>query len=325
MLARGYKVEPLALQQCIVDRDEIPNFHSILWDEREAERKLTLLHRAEAYLAGEGAPALPRIPMSWIKAGSASQHAWKRTEGYARNDNVFLYDVAGKILAQICLEPILTNAGRRAQFLVFVDELLDWTFQEIVPPFAKSKRDHQGNTPFQWVFEFSAWCGKLCARLTPDEARSRVISRIWAQDTESALLMLHSLMHAFMIEAFLKPKEFDERPVTLWGELAEWLFACPEGRHNGKGDRLDREFSHCAFTILFCVAPDFSPLICGVDPGWPHLRLRVRDECDALFGCHNVLEEGRHIEARGADFAGRALYFNLGNGGDVGPHQFYLQ
>jgi len=53
--------------------------------------------------------------------------------------------------------------------------------------------------------------------------------------------------------------------------MAEWLFASPEWQHNGKGDHLDREFTSCAFTTLFCVAPDFSPLICGVDPGWPHL------------------------------------------------------
>jgi hypothetical protein len=262
----------LSLEQCIVDRDDIPDFHSILWDEREAERKLALLDGAEAYLAGKGAPVLPSIPMSWIKADPASQPAWERTGGYARNDTVFLYDVAAKIVAQICLEPILDDPCRRAQFLALVDELLEWTFQEIVPPFAKSKRDHEGNTPFEWVFDFSAWCGKLCAHLTPDEARSRVVSRIWAQDTESALFMLQSVMRAFMVEAFLKPKEIDEKLIALWGEMAEWLFACPEWEHNGKGNHLDREFTHCAFTTLFCVAGDFSPLICGVDPGWPHLR-----------------------------------------------------
>jgi hypothetical protein len=53
--------------------------------------------------------------------------------------------------------------------------------------------------------------------------------------------------------------------------MTEWLFANPEWVRNGKGDYLDREFTSCAFTTLFCVAPDFSPLICGIDPGWPHL------------------------------------------------------
>ena len=83
--------------------------------------------------------------------------------------------------------------------------------------------------------------------------------------------MLQSLMRSFMVEAFLKPKEISDELIALWAEMAEWLFASQEWRRNGKGDHLDREFTSCAFTTLFCVAPDFSPLICGVDPGWPHL------------------------------------------------------
>jgi hypothetical protein len=282
----------LALQQCVVERDEIPDYHSVLWDEREADHKLALLDRAEAYLVGNGAPVPPTIPMSWVKADPASQRAWRRTEGYARNETAFLWDVAGKILAQICLEPILRDAGRREQFLALVDQLLEWTFQEIVPPFAKSKRDHNGgNTPFEWVFEFSGWCGKLCAHLTRDEAKNRVISRIWTQDTESALLMLQSVMRAFMIEAFLKPEQIDDALIALWGEMAEWLFGSPEWRHNGKGDHLDREFTSCAFTTLFCVAGDFSPLICGVDPGWPHLRkfLPIIERAVCEFGINATL------------------------------------
>jgi hypothetical protein len=261
----------LAFHDCIVRSDEIPDFHTVVWDEREAERKLALLERAESYLAGRGAPVPPRIPMSWIKADKAALKTWKDTQGYERNETVFLYHIAEKLLPHICLEPILSEPRRREQFLTLVGELLTWTFQEIVPPFAQTRRDHGGNTPFEWVFAFSAWCGKLCAHLTRDEAKNLIIARIWSQDADSALLMLQSLMRAFMIEAFLKQKEIGDELVALWAEMVEWLFASPEWRHSGKGDHLDREFTYCAFTTLFCVAPDFSPLICGVDPGWPHL------------------------------------------------------
>jgi hypothetical protein len=172
-----------------------------------------------------------------------------------------------------------------------VDELLEWTFQELVPPFAKSKHDHNGNPPFEWVFDFSAWCGKLCAHLTTDEAMNRVISRIWAQDTDSALLMLQGVMRMFMFEAFLKPKDIDFGPVALWSEMGKWLFACPEWGHNAEGDHLDREFTSCAFTTLFCVTPDFSPPICGVDPGWPHLGkfLPIIERAVCEFGTNVTL------------------------------------
>jgi hypothetical protein len=281
----------LALQDCVVRSDKIPDFHAVIWDECEAERKLALMERAESYLAGHGAPVPPRIPMSWIKADRAAGKAWKDTQGYARNETVFLYHLAEKLLPHICLEPILAEPGRRQQFLALVGELLTWTFQEIVPPFAKTKRDHGGNTPFEWVFAFSAWCGKLCAHLARDEAKNLIITPIWAQDTDSALLMLQSLMRAFMIDAFLKPKVISDELVALWTEMADWLFASPEWNHNGKGDHLDREFTYCAFTTLFCVAPDFSPLICGVDPEWPHLSkfLPVIKRAICEFGTNTTL------------------------------------
>jgi hypothetical protein len=261
----------LALQECVVRSNEIPDFHSVVWDEREAERKLALLERAESNLAGNDAPVPPRIPMPWIMAEDVARKDLKKTQGYARNETVFLYHVAEKLFPHICLEPILADRRRRGEFLALVGELLTWTFQEIVPPFAKTKRDHGGRTPFEWVFTYSAWCGLLCAHLTRSEATNLIIAPIWAQDTDTALLMLQSLMRSFMVEAFLKPKEISDELIALWAEMAEWLFASQEWRRNGKGDHLDREFTSCALTTLFCVAPDFSPLICGVDPGWPHL------------------------------------------------------
>ena len=85
----------------------------------------------------------PRIPMSWIKADKPASKAWKDTQGYARNETVFLYHIAEKLLSHICLEPILAEPGRRQQFLALVSELLTWTFQEIVPPFAKTARSRR--------------------------------------------------------------------------------------------------------------------------------------------------------------------------------------
>jgi hypothetical protein len=261
----------LALHECVAQSGEIPDFHSIAWDEREAERKLALLERAEYHLAAHSVPEPPHIPMSWIKADKPARKAWKETHGYARNETIFLYHLAGKLLPTIHLKPILSDPDRRKQFLSLVGELLEWTFQEIVPPFAKRKRDYEGRTPFEWVYTFSAWCGVLCAHLTSDEAKNLIIAPIWARDIDTALMILQSLMRSFMIEAFLGEAEISDELVALWTEMAERLLQCPEWRHNGKGNHLDREFVACAFSTVFCAAPDFSPVICGIDRGWPHL------------------------------------------------------
>jgi hypothetical protein len=260
----------LAFQQCVVRRDDIPDYHSITWDRREAKRKLTLLDRAESSLSSQQTPSLPAIPLPWAKLANPSKRDLGEMKGYARNDVVFLYDLAGKVIPELCLESILNDLGRRAHFLAVVDGLLEYTFQEIVPPFAASKREYHGHTPFQWVYEFSAWCGKLMVHLTPSEAKG-ILARIWAKDTKTALLMIQSVMRLFMIRGFLMSTEVSDERIALWAEMVAWLFRCPEWVYNAERDHLDREFTYAAFTALFCVAPDFSPLICGIDPGWPHL------------------------------------------------------
>jgi len=75
----------------------------------------------------------------------------------------------------------------------------------------------------------------------------------------------------------------------LWRDITDWIFASrawhPDSEH------LDREFVTCAFAVLFCVAPDFSPLLCGVEPGWPHLAKfnSILERAVREFGRHHTL------------------------------------
>jgi hypothetical protein len=262
----------IAIRQCIVPIHEIPNSHSVIWDEREAASKLALIARAESLLETEDIGELPTIPMPWVKPDTPPPRARRETHGYERNETVFLDHLAKEILSRLYLEPLLSDPGRRRELLRLVRELLQRTIQEIVPPFVKSRRDRTSNVPFGWVFDFFSSCGKLCAYLTAEESKRESLTPIWAQDTDTALLMMQNLTRAFMIHAFLRPQEINCRQVALWSEIFEWLLATPEWKLARDRDRVDREFVSCAINILFCVAPDFSPLICGVDPGWPHLR-----------------------------------------------------
>jgi hypothetical protein len=117
-------------------------------------------------------------------------------DGYARNETVFLYDVAGKVLAQICLEPILGDVGRHEQFLALVDELLAWTFQEIVPPFAKSKRDHDGHTAVRMDVRLLFMVRQ--ALRASDARRGEEPHHLadMGANVDSALLMLRSVMRS---------------------------------------------------------------------------------------------------------------------------------
>lgn len=281
----------LGIRQCIVPAHKIPDYHSTQWDEQEAERMMELIERAERFIETGSKPELPGIPMPWVKSGMRSTLSHRDTKEYIKNDTVFLFHLAEKIIFQIVLDPIILKIEKRHSFLVLVSQLLDWTIQEIVPPFAISKRDYGGNAPYEWVFRFSSWCGKVCAHLSDTEVRKEILARIYASDNETALLIMQSLMLSFMIEALLDQLDISDSNTGLWQEMNAWVFDNPEWQ-NGKIDRhLDREFQSCAFTTLFCVAPGFSPLTCMANQGWTNLeKFKPFIERAVLeFGMHQTM------------------------------------
>ncbi|MBB6012368.1 hypothetical protein HNR59_001713 [Aquamicrobium lusatiense] len=282
----------IGLRQCVLDREEIPEFHSIAWDKREAARNLSLLERADTLLQSQVVTNLPDIPMPWIKTGQPVVRGNRETDGYDRNDTIFMFNLAEKILFKATFDPILNQGEMRPLFLRLLDQLMEWNIQEIVPPFATSRREHLGDhTPFEWVFGFSAWCGKVCSALTPEECRQVFLQRIFAQDNETALLVMQSLMRSFMINAFLVPSAIKDAHVALWKEMAEWVFSNPEWRHRERQQYLDREFQSCAQSLLFCMTPDFSPKICGIAPNWPHWGkfMPIIERAIREFGLHKSL------------------------------------
>ncbi len=173
-----------------------------------------------------------------------------------------------------------------------------------MPPFAKSSRDNLGgNTPFEWVFNFSAWCGKVFTKLTAVECRG-ILKRIVAQDNETALLIMQSLMRSFMIDAFLLSKEISNDHLLTWGDMTEWVFDNPEWKAATSRDYLDREFQSCALSVLFCAGSDFSPAICGVERGWNHWPkfLPIVERAVREFGLNKFLFHAVGVLLKGGGF-----------------------
>ena len=282
----------VALRQCVVADEQIPNYHSILFDAKEADFKEKLLAGAEAVAASGATRDLPTIPLPWIKSAGTQKPAHRDTKGYARNKTIFLHHLAAKVLFQTPLEPILADAPRRMKFLKTVGELLDWTLQEIIPPFADNRRNHGGHTPFEWVFGFADWCGRICAYLTPAEAHQAILDRTFSRDTDTALMIMQGVTKSFMIKAFLRVEDITADNMALWRDITDWIFECPEWHPDS--EHLDREFVTCAFAVLFCVAPDFSALRCGLEPGWPHLAKfnPILERAAREFGRHHTLYLG---------------------------------
>ncbi|MFN3233159.1 MAG: hypothetical protein ACE363_13535 [Alphaproteobacteria bacterium] len=255
-------------QRLVGDRDDGPDYHSPFWDEAEARQELARLEQAGDLLTAGAFPDLPSIPAPWIKGPAVScDDEWK---GYVRNNQMFNWHLAKLILLRVSLDPILENQERRDTLLKLVEELLDWAIEKIVPPFADGRRHVGGDVPYEWIFEFSAWCGGLAAKLSADEVRRVFLQRILDADTRAALVIMPRFMRGYMIAAILYSDDLENETVSLWEELADWVLSNPELAAY-PDDHLDGDLMESALALLFCVRADFQPLLCGVDPGWPHL------------------------------------------------------
>jgi hypothetical protein len=121
-------------------------------------------------------------------------------------------------------------------------QLRDFTIMEVRPPFARSRRDYGGNTPFEWVLACSAWLGEVVVAVPTVEAKNRILAPILLADNETALLMLQSIMRKFMLRALVAPTEIAQADLATWQRLADWVLTNPEGVRNSD-DHLDPQGS----------------------------------------------------------------------------------
>jgi hypothetical protein len=263
----------LGLRQCVSTRDDLPNYNCLHWDEPEAARKSELIAWAEEVLDTGAVPKFPSIPMPWVKDVTTRVRGGKAL-GYVSNEVLFRFDLAEKVLFEIDLHSILNTASRN-EFLDLVSNLVEWTIQEILPPWVNRRTDNPTNPSFEWIYAFSAWCGKLCAQLAANEARSHILARIFPLEDDTALLMLQSAMRLFMIYAFIKPASIDPDHFTLWQEITDWLYSNSQWQNSKDSDYLNREFQSCALPVLFCAHNDMGPVVCLIDDKWPHLQMFI--------------------------------------------------
>ena len=258
----------LGLRLCIGHEGDGPQPYSIAWDAREAERNLALVDEAASSIAEKRFDALPVPPEPWIKGVGASRQSTRDTKGYVRNPVWFYHHDAEKTILQLPIEIFVSDA-HKSEFLRLVGQLVDAMVQEMHPPFAEHGRDRSERTPFEWIYGFSYWCGRVGARLTVREFREAVIDRAIGSDSETALMILQSALRSYMVFALLPEEPLADEKVQFWSEITEWMFALPEWRHQRR-DHLDREFQATALSLLFCAQNDFAPLICGLETSWPH-------------------------------------------------------
>jgi hypothetical protein len=280
----------LLVTKCIFDEGSLPDHYSACWDEVEAARNIALFESAEAKIGSGVPPVLPDIPMPWIERPDLRGGHGQEALGYARNPVIFDWHMAEKAILPANIDVLLNIPGQRVQIMTLVEQLVAMTIQEIVPPFAASGRDHNGNTPFEWVFSFFHWLGGVASRLSPAETQAAILKPLFATDNETALLAMQSFVPSYLGHAIIPPATITEDSFTTWDMIANWILENKEGEHI-HGRYVDRKFTTCVFALLFCFSGDFRPLVCLVNEGWPDLHrfVPIIERAAGKFGANTTL------------------------------------
>eukprot|EP01013_Petalomonas_cantuscygni_P008721 TRINITY_DN21459_c0_g1_i1.p1 TRINITY_DN21459_c0_g1~~TRINITY_DN21459_c0_g1_i1.p1 ORF type:complete len:912 (-),score=49.24 TRINITY_DN21459_c0_g1_i1:94-2769(-) len=275
------------VSRCINSEGNAPNYHAVEKSEGEAAYHSELIAAAELAIQSGIANPLPDVPIPWIKTGDTSDGDGD-TVGYERNPVNFLSNVAQKTIIKMDFDPLLATEQKKTQILRLIAQLVEMTFQDIVPPFAESRRDFGGSTPSEWTFSFFFWLGKFCGRLTPAEVDDLVLRPIAEAQTECGLYAMDNFSRGYSAYNILPPADPSEANLKIWNQMAEWIIAHPEGMHIR---RLDREYQSSVLALLFCFHGDFSPLFCAAEADWPYLKsfTRIFDRVIGKFGTNSTI------------------------------------
>lgn len=279
------------VRRCIVPEDERPNYHSLDKGDAEAAFHEELAAGAiKALNEGKGS-ALPRIPLPWTLKEGVTDLESKKPEDYDHSKVLFQTHIAQKTFLEFDIASLSRVGCQRAQILELIDQLIVMTLQEMVPPFADSRREYEGRTPYEWIFSFFHWAGAACRILSQSEIERIVMSPIMEGDNESALMAMQSVARSYLAHCVLPPGELTDERFAVWEMITDWIIENPEGQHLR---HVDREFASCVYLSLFCFTRDFQPSFCGLDEGWEDLGrfVPILERVIGKFGGNKSLYHG---------------------------------
>jgi hypothetical protein len=236
-------------------------------DEETALVEAALDEAWSGYEAGVPSP-LGSVPLRWVRADDttadpADRRAWRRS------DDAFLRDLAPIILFHLPLDRIMAEEAYRTPFLALVDALLEWTLDDLDPPW--EDESGSGDMAYEWIHGFMDWCAQLTPGMTADEAWDRIWRPITTRParrhySRSALYLPAHFVEACAIHRFQQDTAVDAELARLWTRIAEWLFSHPESRAVNASRHIGSEYKQACDALLIVALGR-----CRLSHPWPAL------------------------------------------------------
>jgi hypothetical protein len=220
------------------------NGDGIHWSREEATEQLGLVEEAEQALDDDILP-------------EAYQLAWPQSDEEF-SDEIYRWDYLANVF-KLPIAPLLAGSTR-VRLLANAASMLTW---------ALSGRAEDGNAPpFEWLFAFGEWLGRLLGHLSPGEATSLLFDRVDDAEPKVATETMDTITRSFMIEWMLNKQPLSDSVIAIWEKLVGWAITRPAWGRGAGTERVTQYERGLALSTIFCAAS--TRLVCGVDPDWPH-------------------------------------------------------
>lgn len=233
--------------------------HKLHWCAAESREQSDMADEIERALESDETPSPDPLPTAPGRRGDGDYY---RSDFHA---NAFRLPIA----------PMLAP-GTRAALIEHAASALDWALASL------GCRDGRGDTPFEWLFEFGRWLGRLIALLPTAELKALLIVRVDAAQARAANEIMDMVLRSFMIDRMLRLEALDAETLASWNILTTWAADRPIWASNpvdaGQHER------GMAVSSFFCAAS--GGMICGIEAAWPNLDALspMLDRAVATFG-----------------------------------------
>ena len=233
--------------------------HDLYWSSTEAQQQSQLADEIERALADGTIPSPDPTPAS---AGSRADSYYYRSDFHS---NAFRLPIA----------PMLAS-GTRDALIAHAASALDWALASL------AEKNGLGDIPFEWMFDFGQWLGRVCALLPTVEIQTLLIDRVDAADCHAATEIMDMAMRSFMIDRMLRTEPLDTGTIENWELLTAWVAARPHWA-SSPVDAWQHERG-LAVSSFFCAMS--GGMVCGIDGTWPNLDavMPMLDRAAARYG-----------------------------------------
>ena len=196
-----------------------------------------------------------------------------------RGDSVFYRSDFHANAFRLPIAPMFVPATRDA-LIEHTASALNWALASL------GDRDGSGDTPFEWLFEFGSWLGRLIAQLPIAEIKALLIARVDAAPARAANEIMDMVLRSFMIDRMLHTETLDAETLASWDLLTTWAADRPvwatdtvEAWQHERG---------MAVSSFFCA--ESRGMICGIEAAWPNLDAvsAMLDRAVATFGAEQT-------------------------------------